>query len=61
MNIQTKTAAPTAIGNGGYISNAVTADKYRHENDNATLPFVRLDQIVEKIIGSIAAERRVCR
>ncbi len=59
MNMQSETAAPTAIGNGGDISQAVTAEKYRHENDNAT-PFIGLGEIVAKIVLR-AAQGRVSR
>ena len=36
MNIQTETAAPTEIGNGGDISQAVTAEEYRAFTSAAT-------------------------
>ena len=58
MDMQSETAAPTAIGNGGDISQAVTAEKYRHENDNASLPFIGLGEIVAKIVLRAAAQGR---
>ena len=61
MHLQSETAAPTAIGNGGDISNAVTAEKYPHENDNARLPFIGLGDIVAKIVDDAAAQGRASR
>ena len=37
MYLQRKAAAPTAIGIGGGISNAVTAEVYRNPNEGATI------------------------
>jgi hypothetical protein len=60
MKIQTETAAPTGIGNGGGISKAVTAQNCHIATDTATTEHpVRV--VASRFRLTISTAREVCR